>query len=196
MEENSQCGATNQPGDLVIRNATRADAPLIKSIERQCGLSKWRQSDYESVAENENGILLVALSSTTPVGFSYTRLITRSNSLRVENRGRDSVDTVDAVLPKRSYPVEAELCNLGVIEEFRRNGVGTRLLQDTLRHFEEYWSFSIFLEVRSNNTAARGFYGRFGFVETGVRPSYYRDPTEDALVLKLEQRTGLFKGDL
>ena len=39
------------------------------------------------------------------------------------------------------------------------------------------------LEVRVSNDAAQAMYRRFGFAPEGVRPRYYRSPTEDALIL-------------
>ena len=44
-------------------------------------------------------------------------------------------------------------------------------------------SDSITLEVRASNKAALALYRRFGFAPSGVRKDYYKDPTEDALVL-------------
>jgi len=44
---------------------------------------------------------------------------------------------------------------------------------------------SIFLEVRKSNQAARAFYEKWGFIQTGYRSRYYRDPLEDAVLYKL-----------
>jgi ribosomal-protein-alanine N-acetyltransferase len=43
----------------------------------------------------------------------------------------------------------------------------------------------LFLEVRTSNDAARALYASRGFVPVGRRRAYYRDPLEDALVLRL-----------
>jgi ribosomal-protein-alanine N-acetyltransferase len=45
---------------------------------------------------------------------------------------------------------------------------------------------SVWLEVRTSNVAARMMYLAAGFVAAGVRRGYYRRPTEDALILRLE----------
>jgi ribosomal-protein-alanine N-acetyltransferase len=39
------------------------------------------------------------------------------------------------------------------------------------------------LEVRLSNRAARALYGKFGFRPVGVRPRYYSDDAEDALIM-------------
>ena len=45
---------------------------------------------------------------------------------------------------------------------------------------------SLFLEVRENNTAARKLYEKTGFVEVGMRKNYYSNPTENAVLYKME----------
>ncbi len=42
------------------------------------------------------------------------------------------------------------------------------------------------LDVRESNAAARALYARFGFAEVGRRRAYYREPVEDALVLRCD----------
>ncbi|HEX7597469.1 MAG TPA: ribosomal-protein-alanine N-acetyltransferase, partial [Polyangia bacterium] len=48
---------------------------------------------------------------------------------------------------------------------------------------------SVELEVRRSNEAALGLYRRFGFVEVGMRPRYYEDNDEDAIVMRLKLRS-------
>jgi len=48
----------------------------------------------------------------------------------------------------------------------------------------------VFLEVRESNAAARSLYGERGFEPVGTRRAYYRNPVEDALVLRLSLRPG------
>jgi len=61
--------------------------------------------------------------------------------------------------------------------------IGTRLLLELARRAIARGSGSITLEVRASNKAALALYRRFGFAPSGVRKDYYKDPTEDALVL-------------
>ncbi len=75
---------------------------------------------------------------------------------------------------------ESEILNVAVAPEFRRAGVGRRLMDDLLeRHGGE-----VFLEVRESNREARIFYSAMGFEEAGRRPGYYSDPVETAVVMK------------
>ena len=77
---------------------------------------------------------------------------------------------------------EAEVLNLAVREEFRRQGEGRALLEELLRRFAGRGVSRVFLEVRESNRGAIAFYERMGFRPKGRRADYYRDPQETALV--------------
>jgi ribosomal-protein-alanine N-acetyltransferase len=75
---------------------------------------------------------------------------------------------------------EWELLNLAVAPEFRRQGIGRNLLASLLRAAPG----AVFLEVRESNRAARNIYKSMGFKEVGLRPGYYENPLEPAIVMK------------
>ncbi len=79
---------------------------------------------------------------------------------------------------------EWEIENVVVDPELRRQGIGDRLIQEVLRQARERGVADIFLEVRESNVAARGLYAKWGFTEAGRRAKYYRDPEEDAVVMR------------
>lgn len=79
---------------------------------------------------------------------------------------------------------EGEILNLAVISRNRRYGEGTALVKKMLKEFEGRGVFRVFLEVRESNLGAIAFYKRLGFQQVGQRESYYREPTEAALVLE------------
>ena len=80
-----------------------------------------------------------------------------------------------------SFP-ECEILNLAVAPTFRRLGIGSALLSQELRAAADF-----FLEVRESNLGAQALYRRFGFIEVGRRTSYYRLPTETAIVMKMKK---------
>jgi ribosomal-protein-alanine acetyltransferase len=80
---------------------------------------------------------------------------------------------------------EWELENLVVAEMARRRGVGTRLLGALVAQARTRQDTGIFLEVRESNQSARALYRKAGFKETGLRESYYANPTEDAILCRL-----------
>lgn len=83
---------------------------------------------------------------------------------------------------------ECELANLAVDPARRRSGLGALLLDALLARAREEVLFVIFLEVRASNAAARALYASRGFHEVGRRPMYYKNPAEDALILRRDLR--------
>ncbi len=83
----------------------------------------------------------------------------------------------------RTVADEVEVLTLGVAPSWRRRGVGRSLLAAALAEAGQAGARQVFLEVRESNQGARAFYATLGFVESGRRRAYYRDPMEDALVL-------------
>lgn len=82
---------------------------------------------------------------------------------------------------------ETEIVTLAVDPEFRRDGVGRSLLKEFELEAASANSNSIVLEVASDNTAALSLYNTAGFLQVGLRKSYYLRPDgsrQDALILK------------
>jgi ribosomal-protein-alanine N-acetyltransferase len=80
---------------------------------------------------------------------------------------------------------EAQLQHLAVLPEMRRMGHGRALLNDLVKTARERSVKEIWLEVRRSNRAALNLYYGAGFEKAGVRPRYYSDNDEDAVVAKL-----------
>ncbi|HVB98558.1 MAG TPA: ribosomal protein S18-alanine N-acetyltransferase [Candidatus Dormibacteraeota bacterium] len=98
--------------------------------------------------------------------------------------GETGVGVVGFVVA-RAVADEVEILNLAVDPSARRRGAGAALLAAALEHGRCAGARGAFLEVRQSNRAAIGFYERHGFVRTGLRRGYYRDPEEDALLMGL-----------
>jgi [ribosomal protein S18]-alanine N-acetyltransferase len=81
---------------------------------------------------------------------------------------------------------EAHLLNLTIAPMWRRHGLGRDLLDHCLARACDHRAESLFLEVRTSNTAAIALYHSSGFVDLAVRRAYYpaRDGREDALIMK------------
>jgi glycosyltransferase involved in cell wall biosynthesis len=74
---------------------------------------------------------------------------------------------------------QREILNIVVRPDLRRRGVAAELIENELAR----WPGEHFLEVRESNQPARNLYAQLGFRESGVRPDYYDDPTEAAIVM-------------
>jgi len=75
---------------------------------------------------------------------------------------------------------ESELLNLAVDPQFRRRGIGRKLIEECTASYPG----TVWLEVREGNGAARKFYEQLGFAEAGQRPDYYSEGAETAIVMK------------
>jgi len=93
--------------------------------------------------------------------------------------------SISGFVAARQVAGDAEILNFAVRSDARRRGIGARLLNEVLAWAKNARAEKIYLEVRESNQAARAFYERHGFRETGRRPRYYDAPTEDALLLTL-----------
>jgi ribosomal-protein-alanine N-acetyltransferase len=81
---------------------------------------------------------------------------------------------------------EAHIATIATHPDFRRRGIGERLLVEALISARKEGARRAFLEVRAGNAAAQAMYRKYGFEITGVRPRYYKDNNEDALLMTLE----------
>ena len=81
---------------------------------------------------------------------------------------------------------EAHIATIAVHPDFRRKGLGERILIHALQAAQAEGAQRAFLEVRAGNTGAQDLYKKYGFVVDGVRPKYYKDNNEDAILMSLE----------
>jgi ribosomal-protein-alanine N-acetyltransferase len=81
---------------------------------------------------------------------------------------------------------EGEILNLAVTPRARGQGTGRALLLELLKALRAAGAMRAFLEVRRSNGAAIALYQAVGFEDLGVRRSYYDQPKEDALTMRLE----------
>ena len=78
---------------------------------------------------------------------------------------------------------EAHITNIAIHPEYRGMGIGKKLVGGLIEEVLKIDIYRITLEVRPSNTAARALYKKFGFVPCGIRPEYYRDNNEDAIIM-------------
>lgn len=81
---------------------------------------------------------------------------------------------------------EAHIGTIAVAAPYRRLGIGRRLLAHGLLAARAEGMQTALLEVRRTNLAAQHMYEQFGFGVVGIRPHYYHDTNEDALLMNLE----------
>lgn len=139
-----------------IRNASLADLPRVAALERACYSDPWPASAFNSLPNNRGVYFAVA----------------------------DVGDALAGYVVAWYVMDEGELANLAVAPDHRRQGIGRRLLDAVLADAYSRGIRQVYLEVRESNTAARVLYASRGFEEVGRRAGYYRNPVEDALILR------------
>jgi [ribosomal protein S18]-alanine N-acetyltransferase len=81
---------------------------------------------------------------------------------------------------------EAHIATIATHPDQRRMGIGERLMIEALTSACEQGARRAFLEVRAGNLGAQALYKKYGFVVDGVRPRYYKDNNEDAILMSLD----------
>ena len=84
---------------------------------------------------------------------------------------------------------EAHISTVAVQLHWRRRGIGELLLVAMLDRATELEADVATLEVRASNVTAQNLYRKYGFQQAGLRPRYYRDSNEDALIMSTERLT-------
>jgi ribosomal-protein-alanine N-acetyltransferase len=142
---------------LQIRSFRASDTLTISEILREATeAAQWPSESYAKLTASPGGTALVCETNTQPVGF----------------------------LAARQVADEAEILNVAVHPNFRRKGVASALLRAALDKFRRSAVTRVFLELRESNQPARALYERHGFLPSGLRKSYYREPTEHALCMQ------------
>lgn len=141
-----------------IRAAVPADSAALVAIERQCFGDPWSEASFREALGSPWSFGLVPQTARGVAGYLVAR--------EVGGMG--------------------EILNLAVAPGFRRRGIGRELLRAGIEALRRRQADEIYLEVRESNIEAQALYLGAGFRPVGQRSSYYRNPREDALVLRLE----------
>lgn len=78
---------------------------------------------------------------------------------------------------------EGHITNIAVDPQYRGQGIGALLVEELINISEKKGITNLTLEVRVSNTAAKSLYKKYGFQDCGIRPGYYADTKEDAIIM-------------
>ena len=95
-------------------------------------------------------------------------------------------DRVIGYIGSQSSFDETDVMNVAVHPDFRRKGIAEALVNALVENLQKMGSRCLTLEVRASNVPAITLYEKLGFSEIGRRKNYYRNPREDALILRKE----------
>lgn len=87
---------------------------------------------------------------------------------------------------------EAHVTNVAVLPKYRGQGIGKRLMGSLILYAQQQGAERMTLEVRASNEIAQNMYRQFGFTAKGIRPHYYTESNEDALIMWLDIKKATF----
>lgn len=144
---------------VAIRPATEADLDVIVDIENGAFSDPWTRRSFRSLMVAPHSWFVVATDAAEHVVGYAVLLVTAP---------------------------DADVANIAVAPRGRRGGVGRALLEHLLARARRSGVERVFLEVREGNVAAKSLYTALGFTRVGTRRDYYRDPREDAAVMRCD----------
>lgn len=78
---------------------------------------------------------------------------------------------------------EGHITNIAVKEDHKGKGIGNKIVEGLIRYCIEKDIDNMTLEVRKSNLVAISLYEKYGFISYGIRPKYYADDGEDAIIM-------------
>ena len=153
---------------LVVRAARDSDIDSVLAIERASFADPWGRDSFETAIHLDRMLFLVAEGSLADEGG------------RTDYGKREVLGFVVALL----LLDEAEVADLAVVPAARGRGIGGLLLDHVTADAHAVGVRSLYLEVRESNVSARALYDSRSFTHVGRRRGYYRNPTEDALLMR------------
>ena len=166
---------------MSISNLTSRE---FEPIFRPYSIEPMRERDLIDVVEIEE------TSGLNRWGYdAYRReLFTNPNSIMIVARNLVMGPAVVGFFAGWIVEDELHVNNVASHQDFRRIGIGRSLMEAAIDEAGRRGVAHVILEVRASNEAAQLLYRDLGFGFVGRRRDYYRLPTEDALVMKLNFR--------
>ena len=132
--------------------------PQVAALEKECFHDPWSEKSIASELANSLSLWLVAVENGAVAGY----------------------------VGSQSVMGEADMMNIAVLPSQRRKGIAQGLVDSLVAALAARDVHSLTLEVRASNEPAKALYEKLGFSQIGRRPNYYRNPREDALILRKE----------
>ena len=143
---------------ITYTQMTAEHVPQVAQLEKICFADPWSELSISLELTNVWSYWVVALDGDTVVGYVGSQ---------------SSID-------------EADIMNVAVHPDYRRQGIAEKLINTLIADLKKRGCHALLLEVRVSNTPAITLYEKLGFVQVGCRKNYYRNPKEDALILRKE----------
>lgn len=144
---------------MMIVSMTSDHVAQVAELERICfGTEAWSEKSVASELNNPLSFWLVAVDGERVAGYVGSQTV------------------LD----------ESDMMNVAVHPDYRKQGIATALIVGLVEELHKRGSRCLTLEVRASNENAISLYKKLDFQEVGRRKNYYRNPREDALILRKE----------
>ena len=143
---------------MIIERMNSSHVAQIAQLEKICFSDPWSEKSVASELDNKLAFWLVAVEEERVAGY----------------------------IGSQTVMDETDMMNVAVHPDFRRQGIAEALVNTLVENLKKMGSRCLTLEVRASNAPAIALYEKLGFAEIGRRKNYYRNPREDALILRKE----------
>ena len=143
---------------MMLERMNPAHVAQIAQLEKVCFSDPWSENSIASELDNKLAFWLVATEGESVTGY----------------------------IGSQTVMDETDMMNVAVHPDFRRQGIAEALVNALVEELKTMGSHCLTLEVRASNDPAIALYKKLGFSEIGRRKNYYRNPREDALILRKE----------
>ena len=143
---------------MILEKMNASHVAEIAQLEKLCFSDPWSEKSVASELENKLSYWLVAVEDGTVAGYIGSQTVCG----------------------------ETDMMNVAVHPAHRRKGIAEALILELVEALKAMESHCLTLEVRASNVPAIALYEKLGFSEIGRRKNYYRNPKEDALILRKE----------
>lgn len=143
---------------IEIQMMNESHVTQVAELEKLCFSAPWSENSIRYELTNPLSLWLVAMEGDNLAGYVGSQTV------------------MD----------ESDMMNVAVDPAFRRRGVARALVEALVLALKERNAHALTLEVRASNEPAKALYEQLGFAQVGRRPNYYRNPKEDALILRKE----------
>lgn len=133
------------------------DAKQLAELDRRCFSVPWSEQSFLDECKNKLANYFVAKDNDKIIGYA--------GFWQVADEGG--------------------ITNIAVDKEYRRKGIAKKLIEEMIKSAKEKDLSLLTLEVRKSNLPAISLYEKYGFKSLGIRKNYYKEPTEDAIIMTL-----------
>ncbi len=148
--------------ETIIRSLAFSDISTVTQIESETFFDAWNESMWMDELNNSLTTYIALEENGRTIGYAGYWLVAG----------------------------EAQITRVAVAGDERGRGLGTRLTAALINAAWQAGADAITLEVRRSNAAAQKMYLTCGFRAEGVRPNYYADNHEDAVIMWLYREAG------